>query len=128
VTPAVSGLLIHPEHVPTEKPQGSDSNDINGDAAAGGTGDSKSDGNGGSGRRETGGPSKTQFYAQFELDPVRGIKELGEILEHVVARLGPGVELSLEVRSQNATGYDDATQRIVSENANNLGAVASEFE
>ena len=79
-------------------------------------------------KREGGGPSKTQFYAQFDLDPVRGIKELGEILEHVAARLGPGVELSLEVRSENPAGYDDATRRVVSENATNLGANSAEFE
>ncbi len=67
------------------------------------------------------------FYAQFDLDPVRGIKQLGEIMEHVAARLGD-VELSLEVRATSKTGYDDATQRIVSENANNLGAHGPEFE
>ncbi len=126
VTPAVSGLLIHPDHVPTEKPEESGSA---GDAGqSGGGGESKSDGDGDSGKREGGGPSKTQFYAQFDLDPVRGIKELGEILEHVAARLGPGVELSLEVRSENPAGYDDATLRVVSENATNLGANSAEFE
>ena len=73
-------------------------------------------------------PSVTDFYAQFDLDPVRGIKQLGEILEHVSARLGPNIEISLEIRATSPEGYADATQRIVSENAINLGAVASEFE
>lgn len=127
VTPAVSGLLIHPEHVPTEKPEQGGSA-AHGDAEADGDGgDSKFD-HDDAGKRESRGPSKTQFYAQFDLDPVRGIKELGEILEHVAARLGSGVELSLEIRSESAAGYDDATQRIVSENASNLGAKSSEFE
>ena len=73
-------------------------------------------------------PSATKFYAQFDLDPVRGIKQLGQILEHVSARLGSDLELSLELRANKPDGYDDATQRIVSENATNLGAKASEFE
>ena len=73
-------------------------------------------------------PSVTEFYAQFDLDPVRGIKQLGQILEHVSARLGPNVELSLEIRATSSAGYNEATQRIVSENATNLGATASEFE
>ena len=70
----------------------------------------------------------TQFYAQFDIDPVRAIKQLGQILENVSARLGPNIELSLEIRANNPDGYDDGTQRIVSENATNLGAQASEFE
>ena len=69
-----------------------------------------------------------QFYAQFDLDPVRGIKQLGEILEHVIARLGAGVEISLEVRARDPEGYDEGTQRTVSENATNLGANGTEFE
>lgn len=43
--------------------------------------------------------------ALFKLDPIRGIKDLGEILEHVTARLGSDVELSLEVRATSAEGY-----------------------
>ena len=42
--------------------------------------------------------------------------------------LGPDVEISVEIRSKNQEGYDDATRRIVSENAKNLGAHAPEFE
>ncbi len=49
-------------------------------------------------------------------------------LQHVTARLGAGVELHLEVRASNDDGYDDATQRIVKENAANLGANGAEFE
>ena len=70
----------------------------------------------------------TRFYAQFDLDTVRGIKQLGEILENITARLGPNVELSLEVRATNEDGYDDDTRRIVSENAKSLEATATEFE
>ena len=34
----------------------------------------------------------------------------------------------LEIQAANPEGYDDATQRIVSENAANLGVRFSEFE
>ncbi len=72
--------------------------------------------------------SPTQFYAHFQLDSVRGIKQLGDILDHIAAHLGPNLELALEVRAENADGYNDATCRTVSENAQNLNAQAAEFE
>ena len=75
--------------------------------------------------KETG---PAQFYAHFQLDPVRGIKQLGDILDHIAAHLGPNLELALEVRAENADGYNDATRRTVSENAQNLNAQAAEFE
>jgi hypothetical protein len=59
---------------------------------------------------------------------VRGIKQLGEILEHVGDKLGSELEISVEVRAKNAEGFDDRTRRTVSENAKNLGASAAEFE
>ena len=73
----------------------------------------------------TSGP--TEFYAAFQLDPVRCIRQLGEIAEHVTARLGPDVEITLEVRARNSDGFDDATRRTVSENATNLGSRSSEI-
>ncbi|WP_420624105.1 hypothetical protein [Candidatus Poriferisodalis sp.] len=69
-----------------------------------------------------------QFYAHFQLDPVRGIKQLSDILNHVAAHLGQNLELALEIRAENADGYDDSTRRTVSENAQNLNAQAAEFE
>ena len=66
-------------------------------------------------------PSATTFYAQFDLDPVRGIKQLGEILEHVAARLGRERQGPLEVRAETS-GLRRRNPRIVTENASNLGA------
>ena len=74
------------------------------------------------------GTAKHQFYAQFDLDPVRGIKQLGEILEHIATRLGSDLEISLEVRATSKDGFDDGTRRIISENAANLDANSAEFE
>ncbi len=136
VTPNISGLLIHPDFVPAPK-GAAGAGDGHGDSEGGGEdgGSEKAGGTGGSGSsgkskagEGSGSTGATQFYAQFDLDSVRGIKQLGKILEHVTARLGPNVELSLEIRATNEVGYDDATQRIVTENASNLGANGPEFE
>ena len=140
VAPGPGGLLIYPDFVPA--PAGRDD-----DAAATGAGEQEGEPGGsptgpgepgagaGAGPGPTrpgsgspGDPGVTRFYAQFDLDPVRGIRQLGQILENVSSRLGPQIELSLEIRSTNPDGYDDATRRIVGENAANLGATASEFE
>lgn len=128
VTPLISGLLIRPDMVPDPsigavetEDGGGDTEGLDGSLGAGKGSKGGRGPSGGSGR------SATRFYAQFDLDSVRGIKQLGEILEHVAARLGT-VELSLEIRSTMDSGYDDATQRIVSENARNLGAHGAEFE
>lgn len=69
----------------------------------------------------TGKGAVTQFYARFDLDSVRGIRQVGKIFEHVLGRPGPDVDLSLANRARNEAGHDDATQRIVSENVSNLG-------
>ena len=122
--PAPSGLLIHPDRVPetldvpetppAEPPDGPDGPD-------GPTG-------------PTVDPPKptsflpTQFYAQFNLDPVRCIKQLGEIADNISSKLGPDVELVLEIRAKSDEGFDESTRRTVSENANSLGAGSSEFE
>ena len=119
LTSAVSGLLIHPEHVPDVTAVGEGSEGAGGEEESGDVDDEKP---------PPGGNTKHKFYAHLDLDPVRSIKQLGEILENVTARLGSDIELSLEIRARIDDGYDDATQRIVSENAKNLGATAAEFE
>jgi len=122
--PGVGGLLIHPEHVP-------DAKDVDTGDDEDGEGDGDGDGDDGGGGGTGGGASgeiPTRFYAQFDLDSVRAIKHLGEILEDVVSHLGPDLELELEVRAKNEDGYDEATRRTVSENARHHGAKGTEFE
>ncbi len=129
VTPNVGGLLIHPDHVPSPK---SKEEDVEEDGSADGDqdepGTKQPESKPGGGAKGDDSPTATQFYAVFDIDSVRGIKQLGEILEHVTGRLGPDVELSLEIRATSDAGYDDGDQRVVSENARNLGATAAEFE
>ncbi len=75
-------------------------------------------------------PKPTRFYAQFSLDPdpLRCVEELSKILKHVTSHLGSDAELSLEINASQSEGYDDSTQRVVSENAKQLGANGAEFE
>ncbi len=120
-----SGLLVDPAFLPGT----SDGEPTGG----GGTGDSGVGEINGGPKKDGGGaddvvPAETKFYAMFDLDPVRGIKQLGDIFDHIAAHLGPNVTMSLELRAENPAGYTDATRRVVSENANNLGARAQEFE
>ncbi len=119
VNPTPSGLLVHPDRLPEPSEPESPEQESSGQSA-----ETQSPGTPGSATST----SPTQFYAQFDLDPVRCIKELGEIAEHISSHLGPNVELVLEVRATNAEGFEDSTQRTVSENATNLSATASEFE
>jgi predicted AAA+ superfamily ATPase len=124
VVPLPSGHLIHPERMPPPV-------EVTGEEESEGEGAGQSGGGSSGGASGGGGTSSgldaTRFYARFDLDAVRGIKELGEILEHVVARLGEA-RLTLEIQAENPSGYDDATQRIVKENATNLGGQGAEFE
>ena len=126
VTPTHGGLLIRPDCLPPPA-QPEPSGDSDGERPR----DSQ-DQPGDTGRPEsdptTASSGPTQFYAEFQLDPVRCIKELADIAEHVTARLGPDVELTLEVRAKSSEGFDEATRRTVSENAANLGSKSSEFE
>jgi predicted AAA+ superfamily ATPase len=78
-----------------------------------------------------GAPLAPTFYGQFSLDSVRAIRQLEDILNNVVAHLsaapGSSVDLTLEVNSKS-DGFDDRVRRVVSENANQLGAKSQEFE
>ena len=122
VLPAPSGLLLHPDRIPTpetEPPAPPDDPP--------GTTDDPPDPPGTPPEPEPGPAQPTQFYAQFNLDPVRCIKQLADIAENVSSKLGPDVELVLEIRAKSQ-GFDESTRRTVSENANSLGAESSEFE
>ena len=72
----------------------------------------------------------TRFYGRKELDTVRAIRDLGTILEEVTKHLdgtGQEITLTLEINARSQ-GYDTRTQRIVKENATQLGFDSHEFE
>ena len=73
---------------------------------------------------------KTKYYGQFNLDSVRAVRQMGEILESVIEHLskaGGTTELTIEINS-TSVGFDDRTQRVVKENAAQLGVKSQEFE
>jgi hypothetical protein len=59
---------------------------------------------------------------------VRGIVQCGEIFEHVASYLGASIEVSLELRAENTTGYDEGSGALRRESVASLGARAAEFE
>jgi hypothetical protein len=123
-----SGWIIHPDAVPDE-PAGEHSEEL----------ETESDFNSDTGESSTvsvkkgsedGTPIRAQFYARFDLDRVRAIRQLEDILTNVTNHLeGSVVTLTLEVNAQTPKdgGYDDRTRRVVAENARQLGGEA-EFE
>jgi len=78
------------------------------------------------------GEKKVRFYATFTLDSGRGVGQLGDILNDVVDHLkkqpGSSVEITLEVRAQNADGFSAQTIRVVNENSRARGSNNPEFE
>ena len=125
IPPAPSGLLIHPDHVPAA-PEVAESDSESADSPGDPGEPTGTDGPPPKTKPES--PRRTQFYAQFNLDPVRCIKQLGDIADHVTSKLGDNVELVLEVRAKSEEGFDESTHRTVSENAKALGAKSTEFE
>lgn len=80
-------------------------------------------------QEDTSGEQKpTRFYAIFNLDPVRGIRQIDDILTNVTNHLGKNVTLTLEIRAENPEGFDDHNRRTVEENTDQLGAQTYEFE
>ena len=129
VAPSRSGFLLRPDVVPAPEPSespASDGEDHPGESAGAEGPPSPPD------RPNPNGPKpgepSTRFYAKFELDQVRGIRQLEEILANVTNHLGANVKLTLEVEAEAADGFDDRTRRTVKENAAQLGAASAEFE
>jgi len=130
VTPTTDGLLLHPDYVPAPStPDGPGEHEPM-RPGGGAPPDGRTEPGGGGARPEPDDddPDPTQFYAQFQLDRVRGAQQLGDILEHIAAHLGSEVQLELELRASSADGYDDGTRRTVNENAQSLNAQSAEFE
>ena len=75
-------------------------------------------------------PKPTRFYGRMELDLVRAMRDLGGIIDEVTKHLsGTGNEVTLTVEiNARSGGYDTRTQRIVKENATQLGFESHEFE
>jgi predicted AAA+ superfamily ATPase len=130
VDPARSGLLVHPEPASNqlESEAGKSSGAKADDDSAAGEADTRGSENGQGGKATA--VART-FYGQFDLDSVRAIRQLEEILRNIVEHLSaaPGAEvgLTLEINAK-ADGFDDRVKRVVNENSSQLGAKGHEFE
>lgn len=125
VMPARSGLLLRPDVVPTP-PVDVGPTPPPGPPPTGGP-------QPGEGGRPSDGEPKTPtprryFYAKFDLDSVRGIRQLQKIMHEITNHLGEDVKLTLEIQADSTDGFDERTRRVVSENASNLEAREAEFE
>ena len=61
---------------------------------------------------------------------MRAVKQMGEILESIVehlAKAGGSTKITLEINSSSIS-FDDRTQRVVKENATQLGVKSQEFD
>ena len=76
-------------------------------------------------------PEPTRFYGRVELDPIRAVRDVGDVMKEVAARLSGSpsgrVTITLEINA-TSDGYDTTTRRVVSENATQLGFDFHEFE
>ena len=120
-----SGIILHPEIVPSEE------NPIlcdkcGNDPCECGHCDECGESPCGCGSIDT--KSDTKFYARFELNHGSALRELQKIVDEVASHLGDDVTYELEIHADNTDGYSETVKRTVGENANNLGAIANEFE
>jgi len=73
----------------------------------------------------------TRFYGRKQLDPVRAIRDFGDLINEVASQLGDAeggkVTITVEINAES-DGFDDRTRRTVSENAAQLGFESHEFE
>lgn len=73
----------------------------------------------------------TRFYGRKQMDPVRAIRDFGDLINEVTSHLGnaEGSEVTITVEiNAESEGFDDRTRRTVSENATQLGFDSHEFE
>jgi hypothetical protein len=81
--------------------------------------------------RPPGPVAKTRFYGRVSLEPVRMLRDLGEIADAIVTQLGRAdaeVKITIEVEATAKDGFDDDVRRTVSENARTLKFETHEFE
>jgi hypothetical protein len=75
---------------------------------------------------------KTRFYGAVEIPPQKVAssvqKIVDEVIQHLSAKYGTKVKITLDIEAENTNGFDDSTVRTVSENANTLEFKSKGFE
>jgi hypothetical protein len=89
-------------------------------------------GDGGRTTADAEGSSPSRFYGRITLEPVRLLRDVGQIAEALVAHLnrpdGSSVSITVEIEATLPDGFSDDLRRTVSENARTLKFEISEFE
>jgi hypothetical protein len=73
----------------------------------------------------------TRFYGRVSLEPVRMLRDVGEIADAIVAQLGrttADISIAVEIEATSNAGFSDDIRRTVSENARTLKFDTHEFE
>lgn len=69
--------------------------------------------------------TKTRFYGSVEVSPQKVSssvqKVVDEVIQHLSAKYGSKLKISLEIEAENDNGFDENTVRTVLENSNTLG-------
>jgi predicted AAA+ superfamily ATPase len=120
---------------------GSEASGGSGDSGAGptgpGTGTGSGIGSGSAGGGIGGGQKpvaskKTTFFGTVEIDPIKAKLQFADVAEEVLMlftqKPGVKVRVSLEITAAAPGGFDDATQRAVRENCNQLKFKNHEFD
>jgi predicted AAA+ superfamily ATPase len=128
VRPDVALAQLEAEAAAPGKGVGSTSGGIGGAAS----GSSPEGGAPGAAGAQAGSPVKGRFYGSGHLDPARMSRDASRLAEDVVAHLyaldGTQVEVTIEVTATNPSGFPEAVQKLVDENAGALGMHDRGFE
>ena len=74
---------------------------------------------------------KTRYYGTKRIEAKRSVLKFGEIANEIIQRLEADsdyLEITIEIKSQRAKGFDDATMRTISENSRTLNFDEHGFE
>ncbi|BCV35016.1 hypothetical protein TUM17377_03440 [Shewanella chilikensis] len=76
--------------------------------------------------------TKTHFYGSVSLDPLRAKMDFATLIDEVVQNFasayGVDVDISVEIRARNQSGFDANLQRAIKENCSMLKFSAAEFD
>ena len=126
-----TAVLLKPERVRRQLDEEAEEKEGGEGEAGDGGGEGVGTGDGAGGGTEPGVALPTRFYGRKRLDPVRAIRDFGDMVNEVAAHLGSAdgatVEITVEINAESE-GYDDRIRRVVSENATQLNFDDHSFE
>ncbi len=76
-------------------------------------------------------PSEEVLVGRITLEPVRMLRDLGQIAEEVISQLGRAdadVKITVDIEAHADGGFDEDVRRAVTENARTLHFETNDFE